>query len=60
MFFCFVLQIGIFITKVVGQLGVGFLGDVGCLGLTIEKDSQLARRADCNRQWQVRLVTVGL
>ena len=33
-----------FITKDVGQLGVGWLGDVGYLGLTIEKDSRSARR----------------
>ena len=41
-FYCFLflfLQIQETTKKNVGQLGIGWLGDVGCLGFTVEKDS---------------------
>ena len=46
-FLCVFLQSEICITKAVGQFGVGWVGDVGCLGFPIEKDSQSARSLLC-------------
>ena len=60
LFFFKLLQSDKFITKAVGELGVGWLGDIGCLGCTIEKDSQSARRANRSHQRQAGLHTVGL